>query len=253
MREIETRVWLLAVESEAQAKTESDYNLPSSTHILGGGNNASIIEKTATIIEKMDGHVNATCLKFSDKNSSRENIMQLNRPNQVSDSTNPGTMSCSTRTKRRTKNFLALKRPTDNMDTNNDSDDCPKSPQNWSGGEISKSSPLKEENVKIEASVSGWEEKVKPADMERAVLSLLEFGQVTAAKQLQHKLSPVYMPFELAIVDAALKVASLSSSSSNEGRRDLMMDAEVLSFIQSLHIHFSSLAIDPLQVWFNTE
>lgn len=250
MREIETRVWLLAVESEAQAKAEGDYNLPSSTHNLGGGNNASIIEETATIIEKMDGHVNATCLKVSEKNGSRENCMQLNHPNQVSDSTNPGTMSCSTRTKRRTRNYLALKRPTDNMDTNNDSDDSPKSPQNRSGGETSKSSPLQEENVKFEASVSvsGWEEKVKPADMERAVLSLLEFGQVTAAKQLQHKLSPVYMPFELAIVDAALKVASLSSSSSNEERRDLMMDAEVLSFIQSLNIDFSNPAINPLQV-----
>ncbi|XP_020677460.1 uncharacterized protein LOC110096041 isoform X3 [Dendrobium catenatum] len=249
LREIETRVWLLAVESEAQAKIEGDYNLPSSIQHLGGGNSVGIIEQTATIIEKMDGHINATCLKVSERNGSRENCMQLSRPNQASDSTNSGTMSCSTRIKRRTKNHPVLKRPMDNMDTNNDSDDSPKSPQTLSiVGDISKSSPLQEENVKIEASVSGWEEKVRPADMERAVLSLLEFGQVTAAKQLQHKLSPAHVPFELAIVDAALKVASLSSSSSNEGRRGSMMDAEVLPFIQSLNIHFNSHAINPLQV-----
>lgn len=249
LREIETRVWLLAVESEAQAKTEGDYNLPSSIQNLGGGNNDSIIEQTATIIEKMDRHVNATCLKVSERNGSRENCMQFNRLNQASDSTNSGTMSCNTRIKRRSKNYLALKRPTDNMDANNDSDDSPKSPHNLrSGGEISKSSPLHEENVKIEASVSGWEEKVRPADMERAVLSLLESGQVTAAKQLQHKLSPAHVPFELAIVDAALKVASVSSSSSNEGRRDSMMDSEFLSFVQSLGIHFNNHAINSLQV-----
>lgn len=248
LREIETRVWLLAVESEAQVKTGGGYNLPSIQNLCGG-NNTGIIEQTATIIEKMDSHINATCLKVSERNGSRETCMQPIRSNQTSDATNSGTMSFSTRNKRRTKNYSALKRSTDNMDCNNDSDDSPKSPQNLrSGGEMSKSSPLQEENMKIEASVSGWEEKVKPADMERAVLSLLEFGQVTAAKQLQHKLSPAHVPFELAIVDIALKVASLPLSNSSEGGRDSIMDAEVLSFIQSLNIHFNNYAINPLQV-----
>ncbi|KAK8969243.1 hypothetical protein KSP40_PGU005204 [Platanthera guangdongensis] len=247
LREIETRVWLLAVESEAQAKTESDYNRPSSIQNLVGGNSDGIIDQTATIIEKIDNHLNAKH-SVSERISSRESFVQPSRLNLASDCTNPDTMPFNTKIKRRAKNYLALKRPTD-MDSNNDCDDSPKSQQNQrSISEISKCSPVQEGNMKLDTSVSGWEEKGRPVDMEKAVLSLLEFGQITAAKQLQHKLSPAHVPSELAIVDAALKVASLSSSSCDEGIRESVMDAEVLSFMHSLNIHFSNLVSNSLQV-----
>ncbi|PKA53793.1 hypothetical protein AXF42_Ash011272 [Apostasia shenzhenica] len=245
LREIETRVWLLAVESEAQEKTACVYNVPFYQNLIGG-NSSSIIDQTATVIEKMDCHLNAVRLKTSERNGGRENSMHFHHPSQASDSIISGTVASSSRTKRRTKPYPALRRHQEILDISNDSDDSPNSPHNLRGsGEPSKNL-LPEDNVKIESAVSGWEEKVKPADMERAVLSLLEFGQVIAAKQLQQKLSPAHVPSELAIVDAALKVAAISSSSNGE-ISGAVMDTEVLSFIQSLNIQFSNHVIDTLQ------
>ncbi|KAG0476489.1 hypothetical protein HPP92_013330 [Vanilla planifolia] len=247
LREIETRVWLLAVESDAQSKTDSDYNLPSYTQSLGGRNTGGIIEQTASIIEKMDGHLNAMQVKPSERTGSRENSQQFEHPSQVYDLINPDIMTVSSNSRMKRRSKVILRQSSDNMD-NIDSDDSPNSHHNFKSGELSKGFPQQEENVKIELSISGWEDKVKPADMERAVLSLLEFGQLTAAKQLQHKLSPEHVPSELAVVDAALKVAALSSSCSDEGIRDLMMIEEFSLFFQSLNINFSNHEIDTLQV-----
>ncbi|KAG0478156.1 hypothetical protein HPP92_012875 [Vanilla planifolia] len=175
LREIETRVWLLAVESDAQSKTDSDYNLPSYTQSLGGRNTGGIIEQTASIIEKMDGHLNAMQVKPSERTGSRENSQQFEHPSQDG----------------KTKSGLQI----------------------WKG-----------------------------------LFFPFEFGQLTAAKQLQHKLSPEHVPSELAVVDAALKVAALSSSCSDEGIRDLMMIEEFSLFFHSLNINFSNHEIDTLQV-----
>jgi len=71
--------------------------------------------------------------------------------------------------------------------------------------------PSFEENIKIEAALAGWEERVGAAELERAVLSLLEVGQIAAAKQLQHKLSPTHVPSELLLIEEALKVAEISN------------------------------------------
>ena len=72
---------------------------------------------------------------------------------------------------------------------------------------------LQDENLRIEASFSRWEESVGPEELERAVLSLLEFGQISAAKQLQNKLSPGHIPPEFVLVDAGLKLAAISTPS----------------------------------------
>jgi spatacsin len=55
-----------------------------------------------------------------------------------------------------------------------------------------------------------WEERIGEEEVERAVLALVEVGQVMAAKQLQQKLSPAYVPLELLLVEDAQKVAMLS-------------------------------------------
>ncbi|XP_072998646.1 uncharacterized protein [Typha latifolia] len=249
LREIETRVWLLAVESEAQSKVEGDFSPPSSIQSLIVGNSTSIIDQTANIIAKMDNHINATRMKVTDRNGMRENNQSHQRLSQFLESTSQVTATSSTRMKRRSKGYPPLRRPvSDNVDSNNDSDDYPNSPHNSrSSGELPRNFLLQEECVKMEASVSGWEQKVRPVDMEKAVLSLLEFGQITAAKQLQHKLSPSHVPLELLLIDVALKFAVLSSSNSSGEISLSVFDPEVLSVIQSLNIPSSSNMIDPSQ------
>ena len=95
-------------------------------------------------------------------------------------------------------------------------------------------------------SFSRWEERVGPAELERAVLSLLEFGQIAAAKQLQHKLSPVKVPSEILLVDAALKLAAMSTPSKKVSVA--MLDEEVRSVIRSHHIPIDQHEVDTVQV-----
>ncbi|KAJ6844399.1 uncharacterized protein M6B38_292395 [Iris pallida] len=245
LREIETRVWLLAVESEAQTKTEGDFTM-SSIPNLTAGNNAGIIEQTANVIAKMDSHINTMRARVSERNSIRESHLPHNRHLQVVDSNSPLTATSSSRTKRRSKTYLQLRRPVDNVDSNNDYDDNPSSPHSIkASGELSRNLPMPEENIQIEASVSGWEENVRPAEMERAVLSLLEFGQISAAKQLQHKLSPENVLPEIVLIDAALKIAASSSCSDGE-IVESFLDPDVRTVIQSLPT-FSNNYLDPLQ------
>lgn len=247
LREIETRVWLLAVESEAQSKSDGPYISPNSIQNMAAGNNASIIERTANIITKMDAHINAMRLKAPDRNGTRESNFSHGRHMYFGDSHASVTTTNSTRTKRRSKTYMQIRRPSDATENNNDSDDNLTSPHNIrSSGEVSKNMQM-EENMKIEASVSGWEEKVRPAEVERAVLSLLEFGQITAAGQLQLKLSHACIPPQLLLVDAALKVAALSSSCSNGKINEEELEPDVLSIVQSLPL-IRDNRIDLLQV-----
>ncbi|XP_077212898.1 spatacsin carboxy-terminus protein isoform X2 [Tasmannia lanceolata] len=249
LREIETRVWLLAVESEAQVKTEGDVTLPnySSNHV--GVNITSIIEQTATTITRMDNHLISMRARATEKNDTRENNQTHPRHLQVLDASSSSTAGSSAKTKRRAKSYLSSRRSLmDAADKTSDPDDSSNSPCSSAHSvEQFKSLQLQEENVRIEASVSGWEERVGPAELERAVLSLLEFGQVTAAKQLHHKLSPAHMPFEFSLVDVALKIASISSSSSSEVSASLL-DPEILSVLQSYDIPSDNHLTDPLQV-----
>ncbi|XP_008786547.2 uncharacterized protein LOC103704848 [Phoenix dactylifera] len=245
LREIETRVWLLAVESEAQFK--ADLASPGSVQNLAGGNSASIIEQTASIITKMDNHIHVMRMKAADRNGTRENNQPHHRYSQISESNSSATAANSTRMRRRAKTYLPLRRPViDNID--NDSDDYPNSPRSSkSNGDLFRNFLLQEDSMKIEASVSAWEEKVRPAEMERAVLSLLEFGQITAAKQLQQKLSPEHVPLEFVLIDAALKLAVLSSSNDSGELSESVLDPDVLSVIQLVNVPISNHMIDPFQ------
>lgn len=233
-------MWLLAVEAEAQSKAEADFTPPNSLQNLVVRNATSIIEQTANIITKMDNNINnVTRMKATDRNGTKENNVSHQIAANIS------------RMKRRGKPYLPLRRHVDNDDSINDSDDFSYSPQNSrTNAEISRHLALQEESEKIEDSVSGWEQNVRPVDMERAVLSLLEFGQISAAKQLQQKLSPTHVPLELVLIDVALKIATLSSSSSSGEISLKVLDREALSIIRSLNVPDSNNMIDPTQVWY---
>lgn len=235
----------MAVESETQFK--ADLTSPGSVQNLAGGNSTSIIEQTASVITKMDNHIHVMRMKAADRNGTRENNLPHHRYSQFSESSS-ATAANNTRLRRRPKPYLPLRRPViDNID--NDSDDYPNSPRNSkSNGDLSRNFLLQEDSMKIEASVSAWEEKVRPAEMERAVLSLLEFGQITAAKQLQQKLSPEHVPLEFILIDAALKLAVLSSSNDSGELSVSVFDSDVLPVIQSVNVPLSNQMIDPFQV-----
>ncbi|XP_010261035.1 PREDICTED: uncharacterized protein LOC104599968 [Nelumbo nucifera] len=249
LREIETRVWLLAVESEAQVKSDGDVMLLNSGWNKVSGNSSNIIERTASIITKMDNHINAMRARAGEKSDTRENNHMHLRNLQAMDASSSMMTGGSTKTKRRAKSSLPPRRSlVDNADKNSDPDDNSYPPVSVRNNiEFVKSFQLQDENFGVEGSVSRWEERVGPAELERAVLSLLEFGQITAAKQLQHKLSPAHVPSEFALVDSALKLAATSTPSSCEPSTP-MSDAEVLSVIQSYNIMTDCHQIEPLQV-----
>lgn len=236
LREIETRVWLLAVESEAQVKSEGDFSLTSSTR----ENTSNIIDRTANIITKMDNHINAVRNRLAEKHDTRENN-QANYKNQVLDASSSTTSGGSTKAKRRAKGYVPSRRQlVDSVDKSTEPEDS-SVPLNFRND-----SQLQDESLTMEMSFTKWEERVGPAELERAVLSLLEFGQITAAKQLQHKLSPAHVPSEFVLVDVALKLAAISTP--NREVSISMLDEEVRSVIQSYNIVTNQYFIYPLQV-----
>lgn len=212
LRELETRVWLLAVESEAQVKSEGDLTLNSQSRETGYGNGkgSSIVDHTASIVSKMDNHINTM-------NTRNDPTHHRGSPH-VIDTSGP-----STKSKRRAKGIVASRKPFADVEKAEVSFDT-------------------EENL----SFSKWEESIGPAELERAVLSLLEFGQITAARQLQHKLSPSHFPSEFVLVDAALKLAEMSTP--NQKVEIYMLDDDLRSVIPSHNLPTHHQFIDPIQV-----
>ena len=248
LREIETRVWLLAVESESQSKADGEFATCAVAHNIAVGNCTSIIEQTADVITKIDSNMSSPHMKATERNGIRDNLscqpVQLFESNSEASSATTN----STRAKRRVKTNLPLSRGVnDNFESRtNDLDNNSSNFHSSKIGEQARNLLSEEEFAKMEASLSGWEQNVRPVDVEKAVLSLLEFGQITAAKQLQQKLSPSYIPEELVLVDVALRIANTSCN----GEISLScFDTEALSILKSLGVASSSDMIDPLQVW----
>lgn len=230
LREIETRAWLLAVESEAQVKSEGVFRTTSST------NGSGIIDRTASIITKMDNHINAMRNRILEKHDVRD-YNKVQEP-EMSLSNVAGAFS---KARRRGKGSVASRRhQMDTIDKVADGEDgfTPLGARN--------DLQLQDENFKVGLSFSRWEERVGPAEMERAVLSLLEFGQITAAKQLQQKLSPAHVPSEFVLVDAALKLAGFATPRSEV--RLSMLDEEVQSVIRKNTVLSDQHTVDPLEV-----
>ncbi|XWS29439.1 hypothetical protein CRYUN_Cryun24cG0029700 [Craigia yunnanensis] len=236
LREIETRVWLLAVESEAQLKNGEISLMASSQNPLTG-NSSNIIDRTASIISKMDNHINSMKNRTVEKYDARE----AHHRNQALDSSSSTVTIGSSKTKRRAKGYVPSRRPlVDTVDKGPEPEDS-SNPSNLRNGV-----QWQDESLKIEISFSKWEERVGPGELERAVLSLLEFGQITAAKQLQQKLSPGQMPSEFILVDTALKLAAMSTPTSEVPIA--MLDEALFSVIQSYNIPTDQHLIYPLQV-----
>ncbi|XP_024032136.1 uncharacterized protein LOC21400717 isoform X2 [Morus notabilis] len=237
LREIETRVWLLAVESEAQVKSDGEFNIGSMRDPINK-NSSSIIDHTASIIAKMDNHINSRSRNTEKQDARENNQVHYKNQSDVSFSTIVGG---PTKTKRRAKGYGVVRRTLlDPVDRSVESDEVPSSL--YYKNDMS----VQDENVRTGMSFSRWEERVGPAELERAVLSLLEFSQISAAKQLQYKLSPAQVPSEFVLVDAALKLAALSTP--NELVYASMLDEEVQSVMQSHNILTDQYQIQPLQV-----
>ncbi|KAM3200587.1 putative protein isoform X4 [Capsicum annuum] len=238
LREIETRAWLLAVESETQVISEGEVTLSSREPANCKGPN--IIDRTASIITKMDNHINSVRIKSGERNDTRESNQSHLKTSQISDSSS-GTILGSAKVKRRAKGFVPSRKSlADPVDRSNE-------PEIGSfNTNMKEDSQLPDENLKIEATFSKWEERVGPAELELAVLSLLEFGQIAASRQLQHKLSPDCIPPEFKLVDAALKLAAIATP--NNKVSILVLDGELRSVMQSYHLFPSQHVIDPLQV-----
>lgn len=225
LRELETRVWLLAVESEAQVMSEGELTLnnPSREAV------SSTVDHTANIVSKMDNHINT----MKTKNDHH-------RSQHVIDATSSTSSGANTKSKRRAKGVLSSRKPFVDAEKASDSEDI-SLPNN-----LKADSKLAEENSRMDLSFSRWEESIGPAELERAVLSLLEFGQITAARQLQHKLSPSHFPSEFTLVDAALKLAAISTPSNKVAIS--MLDDEVRSVIQSHILPTDHQFVDPILV-----
>ncbi|KAL4378943.1 hypothetical protein GQ457_02G009710 [Hibiscus cannabinus] len=235
LREIETRVWLLAVESEAQGKSEGEISLTGSSHNHLTGN-ISNIDRTANIITKMDNHINSIKNRTVEKYDAREPLHR----NQALDSSSSTVPIGSSKTKRRAKGYVPSRRPmVDPVDKEPGPEDSSSPPT------LRNDVQLQDESLNIEISFSKWEEMIGPGELERAVLSLLEFGQISVAKQLQQKLSPGQMPSEVILVDAALKLAAMSTPTSPIPIA--MLGEELLSVIQS-YTPITQRFIYPLQV-----
>lgn len=249
LREIETKVWLLAVESESQSTPDHDHNMPSSLQNPPGGNSTSVIEHTATIIAKMDNHLNAVQIRTKERSVAKESNQMQPRHWLSSDASSLSAAGNSLWTKRRSKVSV---RPSLSLMDNTQKDTETAENSGASHANKTNSTLLRQyhaENIKIESAFSGWEERLRPAELEMAVLSLLEFGQVTAARQLQQKLSPASPPSELIIIDAALKIASILSPSTSGKVSLSALDPDLSSVIESYGISCRDNC-DLLQVWF---
>ncbi|XP_024990189.1 uncharacterized protein LOC112524555 isoform X3 [Cynara cardunculus var. scolymus] len=238
LRELETRVWLLAVESEAQVKSEGELTLNSPSKEAGYGKGSSIVDHTASIVSKMDNHIN-TMRARNERNDARDHHLAHHKGPHVLDAAT-STSSASTKSKRRAKGFVPSRKTFVDVEKTADSEDT-FLPNNLRGDLKSA-----EENSRIDLSFSRWEESIGPAELERAVLSLLEFGQIAAARQLQHKLSPSHCPSEFVLVDAALKLAGIATPSNKVAIS--MLDDEVRSVIQSRNLPTDNQFIVPMQV-----
>lgn len=205
LREIETKVWLLAVESESQLKSEGESWSSNFSQEPGSVKRSSIVDRTTTTISDMDKHINSR-INTSNRSDLRENIQTHVKTPQVPRSDLSAIKRESSKTRRRSKGeFLSSRSLIGAVDKANESEYLVL-PANLRDD---LSITDKEENSKSEGSLPEAEEK--QTDPETAILSLLEYGLLTPARQLQNKLSQGQVPGEFMVIDAAFKLAAMST------------------------------------------
>ncbi|KAG9129276.1 hypothetical protein Leryth_015660 [Lithospermum erythrorhizon] len=240
LREIETRVWLLAVDSEGQVKSDREFTLTNSSLGLKTGKTSNNIDRTASVVTKMDNHIQSSTMKSSERNDHQEHYQSNSRTSQAVESGSLASTDGTMKTKRRAKGLLPSRRILLDVENNNE---CEGSTVNLN---LRDNSQCADENWGIGTSFSRWEERVGPTEVERAVLSLLEVGQIAAARQLQQKLSPGNIPPEFLVVDASLKLAATSTPIKEIPVS--VLDIELRSILQSYNLLTNDKVIDPLQI-----
>ena len=169
-------MWLLAVESEAQVKSEGDFPQSNCGRELGIGKSSSIMDHTADIITKIDNHLNSMKMKSVDRSDFRENNQTQLKTHQALVDDFMASTGGNSKAKRRAKGFVQLRRPLkDVVDKSNEFESV------FFSQSHRDDSQLVEDNFKFEASLSRWEEGVGSAELDSAVLSLLLFCKIAAA------------------------------------------------------------------------
>ena len=97
-----------------------------------------------------------------------------------------------------------------------------------------------------------WEERVGEQQLGQAVLSLLEVGQMSAARQLQQKLAPTNVPIELLLVETALVIAELSTPTVKGCITPTMIPSLVVEHLLSSSLVDEIASASPLEVCFHS-
>lgn len=264
LRELETRVWLLAVESEVdmqeaggQKPTPTNFPMaaqrPSQDITAGGSSFLDPINFTAKSVTIVDNHLKSSRIRNDISTNEREIILQGRQP-ASQDQNSPGVSGAISKLKRRPRAYGQHKRI--------HVDRTGKSVVEQEGiqvgaSSIKKAEPrgvavLQEEAKAGETTASEdqiyWEERVGEQELERAVLSLLEVGQVSAARQLQQKLAPTHAPMELLLVEAAQTIAMLSKPLVKGCIGPSMMHPSVIDYLLSSNVVSDISSATPLEV-----
>ncbi|KAI5076391.1 hypothetical protein GOP47_0008456 [Adiantum capillus-veneris] len=221
LRELETRIWLLAVESQVELQEDQGQTIRPrlvvgapklNQEVIGSGPvSLDSISLTAKSVSVVDSHIKTTRAKILEASANeREGATQARQPN-MQDQNN-------LKIKRKPRNYAQHRRahadkpPKPQAELEGNAQLSVKSPNKKPDPKVNNDfqEEVKDETVATEDQVY-WEERVGEQELERAVLSLLEVGQVSAARQLQQKLAPVHIPLELLLVETALNVANLST------------------------------------------
>lgn len=288
LHELEIRIWLLAVEAEVKAQASRDQetdllgrSFPSgvfSTTGLRNGESASEnpVDRTAIAVAGVDSHLKRSNTKSQSDVSPDDNSRGLARSRSIQIGELNTRSGSAGRLKRRTKQLRRTQ--LDNTD-----DGSPSSPEESSRNSLDRrnsfhrietlnrhqslpvaeggrtrdnndSSPakanLEEDDVLVpdDETRERWEERVGEGEVERAVLALVEVGQVTAARQLQQKLAPAHVPLELLLVEAAQKIATLSLPTAKGSVVPAFLHPTVVECLRSTNMFESFASVTPMQV-----
>lgn len=254
LHELETRVWLLAVESSVENQDIKDStSLVSMQSTPVGGLSHEIsasipapanpVDRTAMAVAVVDSHLKRSNLRKMDAEG-------LVRAQSLDTGTGSSpTKSGASKFKRRSKEQAQVKRiHLDISDsTASDSEGSPgRGRRELKNG--SQETTAEEIALRTDDVVGSWEEKVGEREVERAVLALLEVGQVSAAKQLQQKLSPGHVPLELSLVEAALQVATLSPPTTKGSVTTNVIPSTIVEYLQSEKLLDDLASVTPMQV-----
>ncbi|KAJ7523405.1 hypothetical protein O6H91_18G050100 [Diphasiastrum complanatum] len=256
LRELETRVWLLAVKSELNMRDENS-KVPAtsiqSTLVQGFSPDSTAaapsislnpVDQTAIAISGVDSHLQ------------KAQNRQVDVPPDESKESGRGASLTTgmgsrheVKLKRRLKGHGQYKRIHLEI-AGRDSEESPQKvvESGTTLADHERITAREEGGPKQQQSVTNWEERVGKGEVEGAILALLEVGQVSAAKQLQEKLSPTHVPLELLLVETAQNVAMLSNPLSKGLVTSSMLPGPVVDHLNSLGLVKDISSVSPLEI-----